>query len=256
MEGIEYIEINKNDNSILKTNIKGFDDLFQEGGLPKNISILVSGSTGTGKSIFCRQICYNMLKNNRRCLYISFQESEKSIIRSMEKFNWDLYQFIDNGTFIIQKINPMDILRMKFGSVGGSGSATEISYKIKPFDIPTNFNPDIIVIDSLSSIIDISTTKEKNFRLYLQQLFSFLEETNSVSLLISESPLSNLKYSNYGIEEFLSDGVISFYKSNNKFKRAISINKMRFSSHRMNIYKMSINKNGIEIFPDQIVERL
>ena len=256
MEGIEYIEIDKDDKSILRTNIKGFDDLFQEGGIPKEISILVSGSTGTGKSIFCRQVCYNILTQNKRCFYISFQESEKSIIRSMKKFNWDVNKFIENGTFIIQKINPMDILRMKFGSVGGSGSATEISYKIKPFDIPTNFKPDIIVIDSLSSIIDISTTKEKNFRSYLQQLFSFLEETESVSLLISESSLNNNTYSNYGIEEFISDGVISLYKTNNKYKRAIRINKMRFSNHRMNIYKMSINKNGIEIFPDHIVEVL
>lgn len=256
MENIDYIEINKDEKSILKTNIKGFDDLFQDGGIPKNTSILVSGSTGTGKSIFCRQICYNNLVNKGKCFYISFQESENSIIRSMEKFNWEINQYIDNGAFIIQKINPMDILRMKFGSVGGSGSATEISYKIKPFDIPTNFDPDIVVIDSLSSIIDISTTKEKNFRLYLQQIFSFLEETNSVSLLISECPCNNLKYSNYGIEEFLADGVISLYKTNNKYKRAISINKMRFSSHRMNIYKMTINKNGIEIFPDQIIDVL
>jgi len=256
MEDIEYINIKKDTTSVLKTGINGFDDLFHEGGLPHNISILLSGSAGSGKSIFCRQVCYNILKNGGKCFYISFQESEKGIIRSMEKFRWNINQYIDSGFFIIQKINPMDILRMKFGSVGGSGSATEISYKIKPFDIPNNFKPDIIVVDSLSSIIEISTTKEKNFRLYLQQLFSFLEESDSVSLLISENYINNQKYSTSGIEEFLADGVVTFFNLNNRYKRAIGIIKMRYCKHRKNIFKMTINENGIEIFPDQIVDDL
>ena len=156
----------------------------------------------------------------------------------------------------MQKINPLDILRMKFGSVGGSGSATEVSYKIKPFEIPKDFNPDIIVVDSLSSIIEVSTTKEKNLRVYLQQLFGFLEETNSISLLISEISSNNKKYSNLGIEEFLADGVVVLYNLKNKFERAIEIIKMRYCKHRKNIVKMTINDNGIEIFPDQIIDDL
>jgi circadian clock protein KaiC len=256
MENIELI--NKDDNriSVLKTGINGFDDLFNEGGIPYNISILISGKAGSGKSIFCRQISHYILKNGGKCFYISFQESEKGIKRSMIKFGWNIDQYIDSGSFIIQKINPLDILRMKFGSVGGSGSATEVSYKIKPFEIPGDFKPDIIVVDSLSSIIDISTTKEKNFRVYLQQLFGFFEESNSISFLISETSNNNQKYSNSGIEEFLADGVVHFYNFNNKFERAIEIIKMRYCKHSKNIVKMTINDNGIEIFPNNIINDL
>ena len=249
MEESEYINLK---NPIIKTNIFGFDNLFQERGLPNGISILISGDIGTGKSIFCRQISYNFLKRGGKCVYISFQESKKGIKRSMEKFGWNIDQFIDSGSLIIQKINPLDILRMKFGSVGGSGSATEVSYKIKPFEIPTDFNPDIIVVDSLSSIIDISTTKEKNFRVYLQQLFGFFEELDTISLLISEND-SNNKYSKSNIEEYLADGVIVFHSFSNKNDRAIEIVKMRYCNHIKNIIKMDINNNGVEIFPDQIL---
>ena len=31
---------------------------------------------------------------------------------------------------------------------------------------------------------------------------------------------------------------------------------MRYCNHRKNIFKMTINENGIEIFPDQIVDDL
>jgi circadian clock protein KaiC len=253
MEKIEYLNLNKIENSIKKTGITGFDNLFEEGGLPEGVSILVSGSAGSGKSLFCRQISYNILKNGGKCFYISFQESEKGIKRSMNKFGWNIDNFLDSGSLIIQKINPLDILRMKFGSVGGSGSATEVSYKIKPFEIPAEFKPDIIVVDSLSSIIDVSTTKEKNFRVYLQQLFGFFEEIDTISLLISENDLSNNKFSNSGIEEYLSDGLIILHNIDNKDIRGIEIIKMRYCKHNKKIVKMEINNNGVQVFPDQIV---
>ena len=64
MEEIESFKIERNIYSVIKTGINGFDDLFQDGGLPSNISILISGTTGSGKSILCRQICHNILQKN------------------------------------------------------------------------------------------------------------------------------------------------------------------------------------------------
>ena len=126
----------KNIGRVLKTDIRGFDDLFAEGGIPKGNSVLVAGGAGTGKSTFCRQICYNLVSQGKNCMYVSFEESIKRIERSMNIFNWDVRKHIDEGRLLIQKINPLDILRMKFGSTSGSGSATELSYKIKPLMSP------------------------------------------------------------------------------------------------------------------------
>ena len=57
-------------------------------------------------------------------MYVSFEENKERIVQSMERFGWDAKKYIESGDFLIQKINPLDILRMKFGSIGGSGSAT------------------------------------------------------------------------------------------------------------------------------------
>jgi len=169
------------DEKILKSNIQGFDELFAEGGIPKGNSVLVAGGTGTGKSTFCRQVCYNLVSIGKNCMYVSFEESIDRIKKSMYNFGWDAQKYIDEGHLLIQKINPLDILRMKFGSISGSGSATEISYKIKPLIIPKEFHPEVIVVDSLTAIISASLSKEKNYRVYLQQLFSFFEETGATS---------------------------------------------------------------------------
>ncbi len=242
-------------DGVLKTTISGFDDLFTGGGIPRGNSVLVAGGPGTGKSILCRQICYNLVSKGKKCMYVSFEESNERIIRSMVAFGWEVEKYIENGSLLIQKINPLDILRMKFGSLGGSGSATELSYKIKPLVIPKDFHPEVIAVDSLSAIIAVSITKEKNYRVYLQQLFSFFEETGATSFLITETDPIPIRYSDTGIEEFLADGIVVLYNIQKKDTRqnAIEVLKMRYGKHQKKIVLMEITEKGIKVHPEKQV---
>lgn len=239
----------------LVTDIEGFDSLFAEGGIPKGNSVLIAGGTGTGKSTLCRQICYNQVLKGKNCMYVSFEESKERIIKSMESFGWNVKKYIEQSNLLIQKVNPLDILRMKFGSIGGSGSATELSYKIKPLIIPKDFNPSVIVVDSLTAIIAASVTKDKNYRVYLQQLFSFFEETGATSFLITETDPIPTRYSETGIEEFLADGIIVIYnlQKENIRKNAIEILKMRYSQHEKKAVLMQITEKGIQISPNTTI---
>jgi len=244
------------DQKTLKTNIPGFDALFVNGGLPAGSAVMIAGGPGTGKSTFCRQICYNRISEGKRCMYVSFEENKEKIMKSMKTFGWDIKEYIDNGQFLIQIINPLDVLRMKFGSLGGSGSATELSSKIKPLVIPKDFHPEVIVVDSLSAIIAASITKEKNYRIYLQQLFSFFEETGATSLLIAETDPLPTRFSDSGIEEFLADGIIVLYNVQKQQGRvnAVEVLKMRYGQHIKKIVQMNITNTGIVVNPEQPIE--
>lgn len=246
----------KSQEELIQTGIEGFDELFEDKGIPKGSSVLVAGGPGTGKSIFCKQICYNAVSKGKNCMYVSFEENEERIIKSMENFGWDIKKYIEDGKFLIQKINPLDILRMKFGSIGGSGSATELSYKIKPLVIPKDFNPDIIVVDSLSAIIAASLTKDRNYRVYLQQLFNFFEETGATSFLITETDPLPTRYSESGIEEFIADGIVVLYniQKGDERKNAIEVLKMRYSKHKKKIFLMEITDKGIKVYPDKSIK--
>ena len=246
---------NKKKDKILKTGIDGFDELFAEGGIPKGNAVLVAGSAGTGKSTLCRQICYNLVSQGKKCMYVSCEETIERIEKSMLNFGWDVKKFRESGNFLIQKINPLDILRMKFGSLGGSGSATEISYKIKPLVIPKDFTPDVIAVDSLTAIIAASISKEKNYRVYLQQLFSFFEETGATSFLVTETEQIPKRYSDTGIEEFLADGIVVLYniQRGDIRENAIEVVKMRYSHHQKKMVAMEITSKGITIYPEKRV---
>ncbi|KYK20174.1 hypothetical protein AYK24_04040 [Thermoplasmatales archaeon SG8-52-4] len=242
--------------NVLRTEITGFDNLFTENGIPRGNSILIAGGPGTGKSTLCRHICYNLISKGKKCMYVSFEESIERIVKSMDKFGWDVRGHIESGNFLIQKINPLDILRMKFGSIGGSGSATELSYKIKPLVIPKDFQPEVIIVDSLTAIIAASVTKDKNYRVYLQQLFSFFTETGSTSFLITETDPIPTRFSDTGIEEFLADGIIVLYNIQKRESRenAIEVLKMRYGKHKKKTVLMKITDRGIEIHPDQVID--
>jgi len=240
---------------VLKTGIPGFDELFSTGGIPKGNTVIVAGGAGTGKSTLCRQICMNLVSKGKQCMYVSFEESIPRIEKSMLSFGWDVRKYIDEGKFLIQKIDPLDILRMKFGSISGSGSATEITAKIQPLIIPRGFTPEVIVVDSLSAVISATVSKEKNYRIYLHQLFTFFEESGATSFLITETEQIPERYSSTGIEEFLADGVIVLYnvQKGNIRENAIEILKMRYAKHQKKIVYFEITDKGIVVHPDRQV---
>ena len=78
---------------ILKTGISGFDNLFAEGGIPKGNAVLIAGSAGTGKSTLCRQVCYNLVSQGKKCMYVSCEEPIDRIEKSMLNFGWDIKKY-------------------------------------------------------------------------------------------------------------------------------------------------------------------
>ena len=52
----------------IETGVRNFDAIF-EGGMPKNAVTVVSGAPGSGKTIFCQQICFHAASTQSRVLY-------------------------------------------------------------------------------------------------------------------------------------------------------------------------------------------
>ena len=242
-------------SDVLKTGIPGFDELFSIGGIPKGNIVIVAGGPGVGKSTFCRQICNNLSSKKHPCLYVSFEESVERIEKSNISFGWHFDRYEREGVFVIQKMNPLDILRIKFGSIGGGESAAEITAKIEPITIPRGFNPEVIVVDSLTAIVAATISKAKNYRIYLQQLFSFFEETKATTFLITETDEIPKRYSSTGIEEFLADGIIVLYNIQKGSVResALEIVKMRYTRHEKRIVAFEITDKGIVVHPNRQV---
>lgn len=244
---------------IFKTNIPGLDDLFAQGGIRESSIILVAGGTGTGKSLLCRQLCNTAAQQDKKCMYVTFDESIDNVVASMNAFGWNAQELQEKGRLLIQDINPMDILRIKFGSVSGSGSATEVSHKIKPLIIPPDFKPDVIVVDSFSAILSAAMTKDQNYRVFLNRLFNFFKDTKATSFLITETQPNPITYSPHGTAEFLADGIIVLYNlpEENSRRRKLEIIKMRNQKHANQKIPFNITNKGIKLEePPELFQKL
>ena len=234
------------------TGIPGFDDLL-DNGIPKNASVLVAGGAGSGKTIFCLQTLFHHLAEGKKCIMMSFEESEEKLISHMEQFGWNPKKYVKKKQFYIKRFNPFEITRSVDALL--MQAKGELMIKVDPLILPKGFKPDFIVVDSLTAIASAFTAKDESYRIYIEQLFRFFENINATALLITETEQVPKIFSTTGVEEFLADGVIIIYniKHGNIRERAIEILKLRGASHQNKIVAMSIGEKGVTVYPEQEV---
>ncbi|MFB6088884.1 MAG: RAD55 family ATPase [Candidatus Aenigmatarchaeota archaeon] len=215
----------------VETGIEGLDDLLQ-GGLVKGSSVLVSGATGTGKTILGMQYLWEGLKRGDNCLFITFEESPKDIKQSASLFGWDFEKHEENENLSMKHMLPF---------TGEQDDLFWFKDEIKESNI------DRAVIDS-TSILSLYYKDKYNIRKNLFKLVKLFKETNTTSLLTTETP-SKKELSRYNVEEYVTDGVIKLYFMGvgKKGYRALQIRKMRDMEHSMETRSFEITGKGIKI---------
>ena len=221
----------KNKNSIIprvSTGIPGLDRLIQ-GGFVKGAAILVSGNTGAGKTIFCLQYLYEGLKKGESCVYISFEESAKDIKEDAKVLGMDFESYEKKGKFKIVEKNVFE------------------SSNIDIFEID-KLKASRVVIDPFS-LLAMTIENQPLVRQKLYETIKLLKERGITIVLTSESIEDGQKFSRYGVEEFVADGVIllKFTPIGAQAGRHMFIRKMRRTKHSEDMHPLQIAKGGIKI---------
>lgn len=234
----------------LVTGIPGLDELFYDG-IPEKSSMLIAGGVGSGKTIMCLQILAYHASRGKKCIYMSFEESEERLTSHMEDFGWNPEKLKKSGKLVIKRFNPFEITRSVDALL--MKSKGELLIDMEPVMFPENFKPDIIVVDSLTAIASTFIGKEDNYRLYAEQMIKFFEKIGATSFLITETKQIPTIFSTTGVEEFLADGVIVLYniKRGNIRESAIEILKLRGGRHQKKIIALQITEAGIVVYPEQ-----
>jgi len=252
----------KQTEEYVKTGIKGFDTLFDKGhGIPSGMSVLVEGGPGSGKTIFCLATVNGLCSQGKKCLYMSFEEPEERLIEHMENFNWKAKDFAKKGLLRVKRFDALDVSRSVEALL--SAAKKELLIEIDPVLFPEDFKPDFVVIDSLSSIASAFSGQESRFRVYMEQLFRYLEKNKITNFLIREVATPAHVGSTFKEEgeavSFLSDGIIVLYNviyDSGRRGAALEILKMRGVgfARKMVDFKI-INKKGVFINPRKILKR-
>jgi len=233
----------------VKTGVDGFDELVL-GGLPRGHTVLVSGGTGTGKSTFALQFIYKGAKvYDEPGIYVTLEETIPGLVKNASSYGWDLESLEQSGKLSLIDVSP---------AVSGQ------LRKISPSDIYSNISTawkkieaKRIAIDPIT-VLGLQTESVTDMRLDLLRLSSLLKQLDSTILFVTEIPEESQALSRYGVEEFISDGVVVLYysKVGGLRFRGIEVRKMRGSAHKEGMFPIKMGETGIAVYPSAKLPKL
>jgi len=249
-----------NASEFLKTYVPGVDVLIRGGGIPQGSAILVEGGPGSGKTIFCLTLLKEMCEKGKKVLYMSFEEREESLRKHIKMFGGDPEEYEKKGLLYVKRFNALDIARSVEALL--SEAKKELLIDVQPVLIPKDFQPDVVLIDSLTSIGSAFSGEENRFRIYMEQLFRYLESHHITSFLIREVSSPSHIGNNFSEQgeavSFLSDGIIAiynvFYEGGTR-KRAMEIIKLRGTDIDRRMIEIDIKgKQGFVAYPNKMIK--
>ena len=223
----------------VQTGVPGLDKLL-DGGLPRDSSVLLSGASGTGKTILSMQYIYEgAAQFNEPGIFVALEGSLKSSSWDMQNFNWDIQP--------LQEKKLMTIYRMKLDYARDSRMITDrIKEELELIAKTVNdVGAKRLVVDSTTSFgIWMEQTE---FRPKLFEFLNQLKDLNCTTIFTSETSDARTKFSAFGVEEFVADGVIALYLV--PPNRSVFVRKMRGTNHSKNVHPFEITSKGIVVKP-------
>jgi circadian clock protein KaiC len=221
----------------VSTGIKELDNLIQ-GGYKKYSINLIEGGPGSGKTILATHFLIEGLKNNEKCMYITFELNKEKYYSDMKTLGWDLESYEKKGLFVFLAYTPEQIKNVLVEG-GGTLDTTITKNKIKR-----------LVIDSITSFALLYPTELAKKESALS-LFNMINSWKCTTILTAQaeedkehgSPVFSAAL------DFEVEGIILLYHPISKGirKRGLEILKMRGTKHPNKIYEIDITPEGIKI---------
>ncbi len=235
----------------LKTSIPGFDHI-SNGGLPEGRTTLVSGTSGSAKTVFaCQFLAEGIINSDEAGVFVTFEESPDDIRRNMLGFGWDIAEWEAQG---------------KWRFVDGSRQPGEESIIAGNYDLGallariehavSSINAMRVSMDSLGAIF-VQLSDDLMVRSELFRISAALKKMRVTAIMTAERTQEYGDIARYGVEEFVADNVVILRNAleDEKRRRTIEIMKFRGTSHQKGEFPFTIITNrGIVVIPLSAME--
>ncbi len=204
------------------------------GGFFRDSIILVSGATGTGKTLMVTEFIGGGARNDERCLLFAFEESREQLFRNAIGWGVDFERMEQEGQLRVvceyPEVSSLEdrLLNMK--------------------EAIRSFQPNRVAVDSLSALERVATIKD--FREFVIGLTSFIKHQEIVGLFTSTTPtlLGGTSVTEAHIST-LTDSIIllRYVEMFGEMRRGLTVLKMRGSQHDKDIREFTIDGRGMHI---------
>ena len=209
-------------------------DRICDGGVLADSSILISGPTGTGKTLLSCTFADEGARQGERVIYFTFEESEQQTVRNAMGWGFDFAQHLRNQQLRIVSDLPE-----------GVGLAERLNLMLKAVD---EFGPQRVVLDSLSALARLEDARA--FRLFMISLTTALKGRGlPIYLTAIPGSTSGTRSAANNPVSTLTDMIVQlrYVETAGMIRRSLAVVKMRSSAHENRIFEFTISNRGIEI---------
>ena len=225
------------------TGIQGLDEITW-GGLPEGRSTLVTGGTGTGKTLLGLQfLVAGAREYGEPGVLVTFEESAEEVTANVASMGLDLDGLERDGLLAIIAFP------VKAAGVSESGEFDFEPLFLLLDEAIRRVGARRVVLDTIESLFG-AFKAQAIVRAELGRLFRWLKD-REVTAIVTGEPGDSDSLTRHGIEEYVSDCVIALdHRSQNEVStRRLQVVKYRGSAHETNKYPFLISARGFTVLP-------
>jgi len=229
------------------TGIEGLDNILN-GGIPRGNTILFTGSCGTGKTTLSLEFLVHGAIAGENCLFVSVTEASEKLMRNVIPYDFFDESLIKKGKLVFI---DMPVMYQRLGMTDIELSMEDVDTLVRALgNIVDELSIKRLVIDSVTSVCYRLKTEEK-IRNFILKIGKTLSDRGCTSMLISEISPSAERYSLYGVEEAIADGIVLMgnLERRGDLLRTLQVVKMRGTNHSSAKYVLDLTPAGILLVP-------
>jgi len=228
----------------ITTHIPGFEVLTR-GGIPRGRTTLVTGRSGTGKSIFALQVACSLAAAGEPAIYVAVEERPSDLQATADSLGFEASALIE-----ARALQFLDLRRPASGPIQVTGDYDISGLCEILVARAANIGARLIVLDSITALFrprpDLNTIRTLVF-----QLVNAIEDHGLTLILTAEAPHDYSRATTLGVEDYVCDLVVVLRNviDGKRRRRSIEVQKYRRSAHYKGEYPFTINECGLTIFP-------
>jgi archaeal flagellar protein FlaH len=229
----------------LHTGVTGLDDII-EGGYPKGRTLLILGTTGSGKTILGLSFIQQACSEGRKSMIIATEELPEDIIMQSESVGKPLGKFYKNGTLLIDKVYEERTMYAKELQDLGIEDIDKLQTNIFGLLERIPVEIECVVIDNLG--VFTLNMSPNEFRGQFDSLIVGLTKRNITAIIVmdisADSRTENIaSYSVYGVlRALIKDNPFTGAR-----ERLLEILKIRNTKISLDPIRFDITSKGIEL---------